>query len=73
MGHQRVSHSGPEMVHRVILHYSSIRGRNMEDTRRATSRLSLQVTQHRVHEQDFPSQYRRAVSVGGALLINPFP
>ena len=37
---------------------STIRRRHLENTRRASRPIPLQVTQYRVHEQDLPSKYR---------------
>ena len=40
---------------------STVRWRSVEDSRRAARSVSVQVTQHRLHEQDIPPEHRRAV------------
>lgn len=53
---------------------SSLRWRRLEDPRRAPRPVPFQVSQHRLHEQDIPPEYRRAVRavlLGGLYLLIP--
>lgn len=45
-------------VHIGLISSSTVRGRCMEDSRRAASRVSIQVAEHRVYEQDLSPQHR---------------
>lgn len=44
-------------VPQIIVH-STLRRWGLEDSRRTTRSIPLQVPQHRIHEQDIPPQYR---------------
>jgi len=63
----------------VLTRCSTLRRRRLEDPRRAPRSVSVQVAQHRLYEQDLPSQHRRTVrlithcATHNSLLISRFP
>jgi hypothetical protein len=45
--------------------FSAFRGRCVEDTCRTTGPVSIQITEHWIHEQDLSSKHRRTVRSSG--------